>query len=179
MDDIEICSNQSVTKDKIGYDIRMIQNINPMYINKVLEKKYLYKLFGNVYVTGIDNINISDTTYQNPNDNTFIVDVSFSIVGIIYYKNMQIAFVLDNMIDVNNTTFFRKGNLCALVNGLTFDEHDKTIVNGISNPIIITKVTFDPNYWPDNNILSIGVVCDLVKLINDTPENRKTYNIKV
>lgn len=178
MDDIEICSNQSVTKDKISYDIRMIQNINPIYFNKILEKKYLYKLYGNIYVTGIDNINISDRTYQNPNDNTFIVDVSFSIIGIIYYKNMHISFTLDNVINVNNMTYFKKGNVCALVNGLSFDQYDKSVINGIKNPIIVTKVTLEPNYWPDKNILNVGLVCDLVKLVNNTSDNIKTYNIK-
>jgi hypothetical protein len=175
MDDIKIISNQNIATEKIGYDIRMIHKINEIYIMKILEKKYVNKLYGNVYVTGIDNISYEQTTYQNPNDSNFIINVKYSIIGITYFKKMSIAFVLENMIDVNNQKYFKKDNVIALINNLVINDK---VINNIDNPIIITRVIYEPNYVTEDNILKIGLVCDLVDVIERTHESEQNYNIK-
>lgn len=176
MDDIKIISNQNIVHEKIGFDIKLIHKINEIYIIKILENKYVNKLYGNIYVIGISNVLYDKYIYQNPNDNNFIVNVSYSIIGITYFKKMQIAFVLDNMIVVNNQKYFKKENVIALINNLTIQDN---VINNITNPIIITKVIYEPNYITENKILKIGLVCELINVIERTPESELNYNIKI
>lgn len=176
MDDIRICSNQNVTRDKISFEVRMIQSVTSIYAKKILENRYMNKLYGNLYVTGIDQVELSPTTSQNPNDDTFIVDVTFSLVGVVYFKGMRLAFAMSNMINVNGVVYFQKENVFALVNDLEIDETAKTI-NGIESPIIIVKVVVEPNFWPEANTLRVGLICELDRVVTDTPDSRATYNV--
>lgn len=176
MDDLEIVSNQNVANEMIGYDIKMIQKINEMYITKILEKKYNNKLYGNIYVTGIDNVSYSNKTYQNPNDNNFIIDVQYSLIGITYFKNMMLAFVVDNIVTNNNQIFFKKGNVLALINKIVIQDK---IINDISDPIIVVKVTHTPSYINQDDIITVGLICEIEQLVPRTPDNEKNYNIKL
>lgn len=176
MDDIRVCSNQHVTRDTISFDIRMIQNITPMYAKKILEKNYVNKLSGNLYVTGIDQIEIGSTITQHPNDNTFLVDVSYSLVGVFYFKGMKLAFKYDNMINVNGVVYFQKDNVFALVNGLEIDERENTI-NGTHKPLLVVRTTMEPSYWPETDVLRVGLICELERLVDDSTETRVAFNI--
>lgn len=178
MDDIRICSNQSATRDKISFDIRMIQNITPIYAKKVLEQRYMNRLYGNLYVTGVDQIELASSICQHPNDNTFVIDVAYSLVGTVYFKDMKLAFCMDNLINVNGVSYFQKGNVFAIINNLEIDEKEKKI-NGVERPLLIVRVIVEPSYWPESNTLRVGLICDLDRLIDDTPETRIAYNVIV
>lgn len=174
MDDVEIVSNPSLSKEMVSFDIRMVHKINDMHVSKILERKYVNRLYGNVYVTGIDNVSISNKFYQHPNDTTYIVDTRYSIVGITYFKNMQLAFVLENMININSQTFFKKKNVVAIINKINIQDKQ---VNGMDNPIIVVRVIYDPNYVTEGNVVKVGLVCDLDRLIEQTEENKRGFNI--
>lgn len=176
MDDLRVCSNQNLTRDKISFKIHMIQSVTPIYAKKVLEKRYVNKLYGNLYVTGIDQVELSSSISQHPNDNTFIIDVSYSLVGVMYFKGMKLAFHIDNMINVNGVVYFQKGNVFALVNNLNINEAELTI-NGIKSPILIVRTTLEPNYYPESNVLRVGLICELDRVLESTPELRTSYNV--
>mgnify|MGYP000261056032 CR=1 FL=1 len=175
MDDIRICSNQNLTRDKISFKIHMIQSVTPIYAKKVLERRYVNKLYGNLYVTGIDQVQLGSMISQHPNDNSFIIDVSFSLVGVIYFKGMKLAFHIDHMINVNGVVYFQKGNVFALVNGLIINEAESSI-NSVKSPLIVVKVTVEPNYYPESNLLRVGLICELDRIFESTPELRDAYN---
>ena len=178
MDDIRVCSNQNLTHDKLSFNVRQIQNITPLYAKKVLEQRYKNKLYGNLYVTGVDQIELAETISQHPNDNSFVIDVAYSLVGTIYFKDMKLAFCFDNLINVNGASYFKKDNVFAIVNNIEINESEKKI-NGVEKPILIVHVISEPNYWPEPSGLRIGLICEIERLIEDSEEARAAYNVTV
>lgn len=176
MDDIRVCSNNNVTRDKISFEIQAIQNITPMYAKKMLEKKYVNKLCGNLYVTGIDQVVLSSMIYQHPNDQKFVIDVTYSLVGVVYFKNMKLAFSMKHIINVNGIIYFQKGNVFAIINNLEINEEESTI-NGVKSPILVVRVLVEPNFYPDVNVLRVGLICELDRIVEETSESQAAYNI--
>lgn len=173
MDDIEIITESSFIKDKLAFHVSMIQNINEFYIKKTLENKYVNKVFNNIYIKYIKNIQYSNEIYQNINDNNYIIDVQYSIVGVRYFKDMILSFTNEHIINVSNQYYFKKQNIIALVNNIVITNNN--VINNIENAIVVVKVIKDPEFMVEDKELQIGLICELVKIIENNEENKKEY----
>lgn len=157
MDDVKVIVSKSFINKKFTFTTNQIQNIDEIYLYKLLEMKYLNKMIANIYCTAIEDISYNPNIYQHPNDSTFIVEIQYAICGIKYYNGMQIAFSTDNVIKVNEQIYLKKNNVIALVNDLP---------PLTQRQIIIAQVSKDPEFIPNaDKQIEIGLICTFVKLI--------------
>lgn len=171
MDDMQVIS--CVVSEMMSFELNIVHNINENYIKNKLELKYINKIYGTLYVTGIDNVSFSNNMFQNPHDSNYVIKIKYSIVGISYFKGMNIAFVVDNIIRHNDQTFFTKKNVIAIINKVIIKDN---YINNKLNPIIITRVINEPNYVNNEGVIKVGLICEVVDIIDRTDEKCLQYN---